>query len=74
MAAGFIGNVDFTITGGGAVFQLGPDVVSNQQARIGIGSVNTARLGGVSGLLFQLASGNTADLSTDPTTAAAHRR
>ena len=38
----------FTITGGGALFQLGPDVVSNQQARLGISSVNTARLGGVS--------------------------
>jgi len=46
---------------------LGPDVVSNQQARIGITSVNTARLGGVSGKLFQLGSGGTADLSTDPT-------
>ena len=40
-------DVNFTITGGGALFQLGPDVVSNQQARIGITSVNTARLGGV---------------------------
>ena len=29
-------NVSFTIDGGGAVFQLGPNVVSNQQARIGI--------------------------------------
>jgi flagellin len=70
LAAGFIGNIAFTITGGGALFQLGPDVVSNQQARIGITSVNTARLGGVSGKLFQLASGGPADLSTDATTAA----
>jgi flagellin len=70
VAAAFIGNIGFTITGGGALFQLGPDVVSNQQARIGIGSVNTAALGGVSGLLYQLASGNSADLSTDLTTAA----
>jgi flagellin len=71
LAAGFIGNIDFDITGGGALFQLGPDVVSNQQARIGITSVNTARLGGASGLLYQLASGNSADLATDATTAAA---
>lgn len=71
LAAGFIGNIDFTITGGGALFQLGPDVVSNQQARIGITSVNTAQLGGASGLLYQLASGGTADLATDATTAAA---
>jgi flagellin len=71
LAAGFIGNVNFTITGGGALFQLGPDVVSNQQARIGITSVNTAQLGGASGLLYQLASGGTADLATNATTAAA---
>jgi len=64
---GFTGSIAFNITGGGALFQLGPDVVSNQQARIGITSVNTARLGGVSGKLFQLGSGGTADLSTDPT-------
>lgn len=70
LAAGFIGTASFTVTGGGALFQLGPDVVSNQQARIGVGSVNTAQLGGVSGKLFQLGSGGTADLSTDTTTAA----
>ena len=66
----FTGTASFTVTGGGALFQLGPDVVSNQQARLGIGSVNTARLGGTSGLLFQLGTGGTADLSTDATTAA----
>lgn len=62
--AGFTGTASFTITGGGALFQLGPDVVSNQQARLGITSVNTAALGGVSGLLYQLGSGGTADLDT----------
>ena len=70
LASGFFGTVSFTITGGGALFQLGPDVVSNQQARIGINSVNTAQLGGVSGILIQLGTGGTADLSTDTTTAA----
>ena len=54
---------------GGAVFQLGPQVVSNQQARIGIGSVNTGELGGVDGRLYQLRSGNDSDLATDPNTA-----
>ena len=39
-------NFDFDITGGGALFQLGPDVVSNQQARLGIQSLYTAKLGG----------------------------
>ncbi len=68
--AGSSTDVNFTIDGGGALFQLGPDVVSNQQARIGITSVNTAKLGGVNGLLYQLASGGAAALATDPTTAA----
>lgn len=68
--SGFTGTASFSITGGGALFQLGPDVVSNQQARLGIGSVNTARLGGVNGKLFQLGSGGSADLAGDTTTAA----
>jgi len=63
--ADFTGSIGFDITGGGALFQLGPDVVSNQQARLGIGSVNTARLGGVSGKLFQLGTGGTSELSSD---------
>jgi flagellin len=62
--------VDVVITGGGALFQLGPDAVSNQQARIGIGSVNTAKLGGVSGRLYELRSGQTNDLQTNPDDAA----
>ena len=64
LTAGFTGTASFNITGGGALFQLGPDVVSNQQARLGITSVNTAALGGVSGLLYQLGSGGTADLDS----------
>jgi flagellin len=68
--AGFEGQANFSIVGGGALFQLGPDVVSNQQARLGVTSVNTARLGGVSGKLYQLANGNEASLTNDPTTAA----
>jgi flagellin len=67
--AGFTGTINFDITGGGALFQLGPDVVSNQQARFGITSVNTAKLGGVSGKLFDLKSGESASLANDPTTA-----
>ena len=70
VTADFTGTISFDITGGGALFQLGPDVVSNQQARLGINSVNTAALGGVSGLLYQLGSGGTADLDTDPTVGA----
>jgi flagellin len=63
-------DVNFTITGGGAIFQLGPEVVSNQQTRLGIGSVNTGSLGGVSGRLYELRKGNAADLSSDTSTAA----
>lgn len=59
----------FTISGGGALFQLGPDVVRNQQARLGIGSVDTGSLGGASGRLYQLASGQNADLKTNATLA-----
>lgn len=70
LSAGFEGSSTFTITGGGALFQLGPDVVSNQQARLGINSVNTAALGGNDGLLYQLGTGGTADLTADPNTAA----
>ncbi|MHB8899730.1 MAG: flagellin [Thermoguttaceae bacterium] len=61
----------FSIVGGGATFQLGPDVVSNQQARLGITSVNTAKLGGVSGRLYELRSGNAASLENDVINAAA---
>ncbi|UUO09003.1 flagellin [Blastopirellula sp. J2-11] len=56
---------EFEIVGGGALFQLGPDVVSNQQARLGIQSVSTATLGGVSGRLFELRSGGSKSLTND---------
>jgi len=61
---------NFSITGGGAQFQLGPDVVSNQQARFGIQSVGAASLRGASGRLYQLGTGESAALATDPTLAA----
>ena len=61
----------FTITGGGANFQLGPDVVSNQQARLGVQGVSTATLGGSSGQLFQLRTGGIKALATDTKGAAA---
>jgi flagellin len=62
---------NFAITGGGANFQLGPDVVSNEQARLGIPSVGTSTLGGVSGTLYELRSGGAKSLSTDTVGAAA---
>ena len=42
---------------------LGPNVVTNQQARIGIGSVSTGTLGGTDGRLYELRSGYGKDLS-----------
>lgn len=62
-------NFQFDITGGGALFQLGPDVVSNQQARLGIQSLNTAKMGGSSGRLYEMASGGSKSLQNDPNTA-----
>ncbi len=61
-------SIDFTITGGGAMYQLGSNINTNNQANFGIQAVDTGHLGGSAGLLFQLASGNDADLSTSATT------
>ena len=60
---------DFDITGGGALFQLGPDVVTNQQARLGIQNLNTAKMGGTSGRLYELTSGGDKTLAKDPNAA-----
>ena len=63
--AGYTGTANFTIAGGGAQFQLGPQVVTNQQARLGIGSVSTARLGGTTGRLYELRAGESSSLAND---------
>ncbi len=70
VAAGSTTAVNFDITGGGALFQLGGDVVSNQQARLGIGSLSTAKLGGTAGRLFELGKGREKSLAKDITGAA----
>jgi flagellin len=46
-----------TVTGGGSIFQIGQEVSPAGQVSLGIEAVNTARLGGVSGKLFELGSG-----------------
>jgi flagellin-like hook-associated protein FlgL len=61
-AANYPGFSGFTITGGGALFQLGPDVVSQQQVRIGIASMLTSAIGGNNGRLYQLKSGESASV------------
>lgn len=45
------------ITGGGSVFQIGQDVSVSGQVGLGIDGVNTGRLGGVSGKLYELGTG-----------------
>lgn len=62
-----IGTKTFTITGGGAVFQLGPQVQSNQQVNIAIDSISASRLGSaLTGYLTDVVTGGAADLSRDP--------
>jgi flagellin len=63
-------NFNFQISSGGATFQLGPDVNSTQQATIGIGSVSTGRLGGATGRLYELGSGQAKSLTNDVSGAA----
>ena len=63
----------FAILGGGATFQMGPQVIANQQITIGIQSVNTNSLGGVSGKMYMLRTGEAASLLTDPGTKLADR-
>jgi len=46
-----------TVTGGGSLFQIGQEVSAAGQFGVGIEAINTARLGGVSGKLFELGSG-----------------
>ncbi len=61
------GTKSFTITGGGAIFQLGAQVQSNQQVNIGIGSVSASSLGDATdGYLTDIVTGGTASLANDP--------
>jgi flagellin len=58
-----IGTTSFTITGGGAKFQLGPVVNSNQQAHVGIQSVAASKLGDSDvGYLADIVTGGSASL------------
>ncbi|MBN1492221.1 MAG: flagellin [Phycisphaerae bacterium] len=53
-----IGSTNFAITAGGALFQLGPRVDTNQQTNVGIQSVAASRLGnGVVGFLSEIVEG-----------------
>jgi flagellin len=64
------GNTSFSITGGGALFQLGPQVKSNQQVNISIQSVGASKLGDSEiGFLSDLVTGGSATLEGDPSAA-----
>ena len=57
------GSTSFTITGGGALFQLGPQVASNQQVNIGVQSVAASKLGDADvGFLNDIVTGGTSTL------------
>ena len=51
---------------GGALFQLGPDVVSSQQVTVPIEGTKTHQIGGTSGTLMDLRSGGAASLAANP--------
>lgn len=57
------GTTSFTVTGGGAMFQLGPQVTSNQQINIAISSVAASKLGDDEvGFLSDIITGGSASL------------
>jgi flagellin len=61
------GATAFAVTGGGALFQLGPQVTSNQQVNIGIGSAAASKLGDDDiGFLNDIVTGGSAALVADP--------
>ena len=58
-----MGQTEFAVTGGGALFQLGPKVSSNQQANVGIQSVAASKLGNSDvGFLSDVVTGGPASL------------
>lgn len=61
-----VGNTTFAITDGGALFQLGPQVTTNQQVNIAIQSVAASNLGDDEvGFLSDIQTGGLAALRTD---------
>lgn len=59
-----IGQTSFSITGGGATFQLGPKVSTNQQVNIGLQSIAATNLGDANtGFLSDLVTGGSAAIT-----------
>jgi len=62
-----VASTSFVVTGGGALFQLGPDVSPNQQVNMGVQSVAASRLGNASiGFLSQIVTGGDFEAARDP--------
>jgi len=67
-----VGSTSFAITGGGALFQLGPEVSTNQQVNIGVQSIAATKLGNADiGFLAQVMEGQEFEVMGGP--AQAHR-
>ncbi len=61
-----VGSTNFTIVSGGALFQLGPRVDTNQQTNLAIQSIAASRLGnGAVGYLSEIAEGGGKSLIDD---------
>lgn len=61
-----LSSASFSITGGGTMFQLGPEVTPNAQIHAGFNSVRTTQLGNaIIGRLSTLRSGSDNDLATE---------
>jgi flagellin len=50
-------SVTISITGGGSLFQIGQEPTAAGQIGVGIEAINTARLGGIAGKLYELGTG-----------------
>ncbi len=60
-----LSSASFTISGGGAVFQIAPEISPNGQIFVGLTRMTTTDLGNaVTGLLYTLRSGQTNDLNS----------
>lgn len=66
IALGVESGTEFAITGGGAVFQIGPGNGVGDQVRVGLPDVSAGNLGGASGSVSELMGGEVGSLRSDP--------
>jgi len=72
LLADWASNTSFYITGGGALFQVGPQINTNMQLNLAITSVHASQLGdAVTGYLSQIKTGGEYDLASGEYTRAA---